>query len=90
SDAWIALEYALGRDLSVFTRPGQLLPVREVVQIGVRLARALAYAHSQGVIHRDIKPANVMLDRINGGLKLMDFGIARLSDGSRTRTGLVL
>jgi len=90
NDTWIALEYVLGRDLSLFTRPGQLLPVREVVQIGVRLARALAYAHSQGVVHRDIKPANVMLDRINGSLKLMDFGIARVGDGSRTRTGLVL
>ncbi|MFG6486677.1 serine/threonine-protein kinase [Roseateles sp. BYS78W] len=89
-DAWLALEYVLGRDLSLFTKPGQLLPVREVVQIGARLARALDYAHSQGVIHRDIKPANVMLDRINGSLKLMDFGIARVGDGSRTRTGLVL
>ena len=90
NDAWIALEYVLGRDLSLFTKAGQLLPVREVVQIGARLARALAYAHSQGVIHRDIKPANVMLDRVNSSLKLMDFGIARVGDGSRTRTGLVL
>lgn len=89
-DAWIALEYAHGRDLSLFTRPGQLLPVREVVQIGARLARALAYAHSQGVVHRDIKPANVMFDRVNGHLKLMDFGIARVGDGHRTRTGIVL
>ncbi|MGQ3052353.1 MAG: serine/threonine-protein kinase [Roseateles sp.] len=89
-DAWIALEYVLGRDLSQFTKAGQLLPVREVVQLGARLARALHYAHSQGVIHRDIKPANVMLDRVNGSLKLMDFGIARVGDGSRTRTGLVL
>jgi len=89
-DAWIALEYVLGRDLSQFTRPGNLLPVREVVQLGARLARALHYAHGQGVIHRDIKPANVMVDRVNGSLKLMDFGIARVGDGSRTRTGLVL
>lgn len=90
NDAWLALEYVLGRDLSLFTKAGQLLPVREVVQLGARLARALDYAHSRGVIHRDIKPANVMLDRVNGNLKLMDFGIARVGDGSRTRTGLVL
>ncbi|PTT93166.1 serine/threonine protein kinase [Pelomonas sp. HMWF004] len=89
-DAWIALEYVMGRDLSAFTKVGQLLPVREVVQLGARLARALHHAHGQGVIHRDIKPANVMLDRVNGQLKLMDFGIARVGDGSRTRTGLVL
>lgn len=90
NDAWLALEYVLGRDLSLFTKAGQLLPVREVVQLGARLARALDYAHSRGVVHRDIKPANIMLDRINGNLKLMDFGIARMGDGSRTRTGMVL
>lgn len=89
-DTWIAMEYVLGRDLSHYTRPGQLLPAREVLQLVVRLAKALAYAHSQGVVHRDIKPANVMLDRVSGSVKMMDFGIARIADGSRTRTGLVL
>ncbi|MEJ6001504.1 serine/threonine-protein kinase [Paucibacter soli] len=89
-DTWIAMEYVLGRDLSHYTRPGQLLPAREVLQLVIRLARALAYAHSQGVVHRDIKPANVMLDRVSNSIKVMDFGIARLADGSRTRTGLVL
>ncbi len=89
-DAWIAMEFVRGKDLSHYTRAGQLLPAREVVRLGARLARALAYAHSQGVVHRDIKPANVMLDRDQDVLKLMDFGIARIADGSRTRTGLVL
>ncbi|MEJ6006090.1 serine/threonine-protein kinase [Paucibacter sp. AS339] len=89
-DAWIAMEYVQGQDLSHFTRAGQLLPAREVVQLGVRLARALDYAHRQGVVHRDIKPANVMLNRSQGVIKVMDFGIARIADGSRTRTGLVL
>ncbi|MFY7867107.1 serine/threonine-protein kinase [Roseateles sp.] len=89
-DAWIAMEYVQGQDLSHFTRVGQLLPAREVVSLGVRLARALDYAHRQGVVHRDIKPANVMLDRASNSVKVMDFGIARIADGSRTRTGLVL
>jgi len=89
-DAWIAMEYVQGQDLSHYTRPGQLLPAREALQLAARLARALGYAHSQGVVHRDIKPANVMLDRAAGTLKVMDFGIARIADGSRTRTGLVL
>ena len=90
-DAWIAMEFVQGKDLSHYTRANQLLPVREVVRIGARLARALDYAHRQGVVHRDIKPANVMLDLASGDvLKVMDFGIARIADGSRTRTGLVL
>ena len=89
-DAWIAMEFVQGKDLSHYTRAQQLLPVREVVRLGARLARALHYAHSQGVVHRDIKPANVMLDRESDVLKVMDFGIARIADGSRTRTGLVL
>ncbi len=89
-DAWIAMEYVQGQDLSHHTRPGQLLPVHEVLGLAIRLARALAYAHAQGVVHRDIKPSNVMLDRAKGTLKIMDFGIARIADGSRTRTGLVL
>lgn len=89
-DAWIVMEYVRGQDLSHFSRAAALLPVREAVGLAIRLARALAYAHSQGVVHRDIKPANVMLDRDSGVLKVMDFGIARIADGSRTRTGLVL
>jgi serine/threonine-protein kinase len=89
-DAWIAMEYVRGLDLSHYTRAGQLLPVPEVLALTARLARALAYAHAQGVVHRDIKPSNVMYDRASGTLKIMDFGIARIADGSRTRTGLVL
>jgi serine/threonine protein kinase len=89
-DAWIAMEFVQGKDLSHYTRANQLLPAREVVRIGARLARALDYAHRQGVVHRDIKPANVMLDLEHDVLKVMDFGIARIADGSRTRTGLVL
>lgn len=89
-DAWIAMEYAPGQDLSHYTRAGGLLPVSEVLGLAVRLARALAHAHAQGVVHRDIKPSNVMYERASGALKIMDFGIARIADGSRTRTGLVL
>ncbi|MCV2353794.1 serine/threonine protein kinase [Paucibacter sp. B2R-40] len=89
-DAWIAMEFVQGKDLSHYTRADQRLPARQVVRLGARLARALDYAHKQGVVHRDIKPANVMLDVQNDVLKVMDFGIARIADGSRTRTGLVL
>ena len=89
-DAWMVMELVQGHDLSHFTQQGQLLPVGLVLGIGVRVARALDHAHRQGVVHRDIKPANIMLDPASGAVRIMDFGIARMADGSRTRTGLVL
>ncbi len=87
---YIAMECLRGQELSSHTHPGNLLPMAEVVDIGARVASALAHAHRQGVIHRDIKPSNVMYDAPRRVVKVMDFGIARVVDGSRTRTGLVL
>jgi len=88
--AYIAMEYIKGEDLRRYTAPGRLLPVTQLLEIIARVAEALAYAHSQGVVHRDIKPANVMVDLESGLVKVTDFGVARLDDSSRTRTGLVL
>ena len=88
--AYIAMEFVKGRDLLQHTLPGRLLPVPAVLQTVARVAQALAYAHSQGVVHRDIKPANVMIDPDSDTVKVTDFGIARITDASRTRTGMVL
>ncbi|MEO8298020.1 MAG: CHASE2 domain-containing protein [Burkholderiales bacterium] len=88
--AWIAMDLLEGRDLAHYTQPGALLPVPEVLTICARVAGALAHAHAQGVIHRDIKPANVMIEPGSGQVKVTDFGIARITDAARTRTGLVL
>jgi serine/threonine protein kinase len=88
--AFIAMEYVDGHDLLAHTAPGRLLPVPIVLRTLARVAQALAYAHTQGVVHRDIKPANVMLDPATDTVKVTDFGIARIADASRTRTGMVL
>lgn len=88
--AYIAMEYLKGHDLLPHTQPTRLLPVLVVLRTLERVALALAYAHSQGVVHRDIKPANVMVDTASGSVKVTDFGIASIADGYRTRTGLVL
>lgn len=88
--AYIAMEFVKGRDLLQHTLPGRLLPVRDVLETVARVAQALAYAHTQGVVHRDIKPANVMIDPASDTVKVTDFGIARITDASRTRTGMVL
>lgn len=88
--AWIAMEYVKGEDLQRHTAPGRLLPPPQVLEIVARVAEALSYAHAQGVVHRDIKPANVMVGLDTGLVKVMDFGVARVDDASRTRTGIVL
>jgi len=88
--AYIAMEFLKGRDLSEHCRDGHLLPVPQVLSIVARVAEALAYAHRQNVVHRDIKPANVMYEAASDTVKVTDFGIARITDSSKTKTGLVL
>ena len=84
------MELLKGGDLAPYTKAGNLLPVDQAVSITARVADALGYAHRQGVVHRDIKPANMMYHRESDTLKVTDFGIARLTDSSRTKTGMVL
>jgi eukaryotic-like serine/threonine-protein kinase len=87
--AYIAMEFLRGRDLVPHTRPGDLLPVATVLTIGERVAQALDYAHRHQVVHRDIKPGNIMFDPEADVVKVTDFGIARITDASRTKTGMV-
>jgi CHASE2 domain-containing sensor protein len=88
--AYIAMEFLKGRDLVPHTKPGNLLPLPKVMSIIARVADALDYAHRQNVVHRDIKPANIMYDSDTDTLKVTDFGIARITDSSKTKTGMVL
>lgn len=88
--AYLAMEYFEGKPLSHYAQLGRLLPPKVVFELMARAAEALHYAHSQNVVHRDVKPANLMYDMDSDRLKLTDFGIARLTDSSRTRTGIIL
>lgn len=88
--AYIAMEYLNGEDLEKFTRKGSLLPLRDTLFLAAHVADALDYAHSKSIVHRDIKPANIMRLKENKDIKVTDFGIARITTSSKTKTGLIL
>ncbi len=87
--AYIAMEYLDGTDLAPYTKKGKLLPQMATLKIVGKVAEALHYASQQHVVHRDIKPANIMLLK-NKVVKVTDFGIARITASSKTKTGVVL
>jgi serine/threonine-protein kinase len=88
--AYIAMEFIQGHDLVRHTRAPNLLPVAEVIKYIADAADALDYAHSRNIVHRDIKPANLMLVEQTKTIKVTDFGVARITDASKTKTGMVL
>jgi tRNA A-37 threonylcarbamoyl transferase component Bud32 len=88
--AYIAMEFIPGIPLKKFTDPRRLLAPKRALELCAQTADALDYAHNQGVIHRDIKPANLLYNPKEGSLKITDFGVARLTDGNATKTGIVL
>ncbi|MFH8613277.1 protein kinase [Streptomyces sp. NPDC018029] len=85
---WVATGYAAGPSLTEAVREGGPLPEHSVRVLGAGLAEALAHVHALGLVHRDVKPSNVLLTL--DGPRLIDFGIARATDGtaSLTSTGV--
>jgi serine/threonine-protein kinase len=85
-----SMEFIETGSLADRLRAGKL-PVREAVQLLISIARALHFAHENGVIHRDMKPANVLLDPA-GVPKVTDFGIAKrlTSESALTLSGVII
>ena len=88
---FIVFEFVEGQTLKQIVERGGPLPVRRVLEVGLEVGRALAFAHQRGLIHRDVKPQNVLVNG-DGRAKVTDFGIARSVDAvdGRTEIGTVL
>lgn len=83
---YIIMEYIDGGEtLKKHTRPENLLPVDKVVEIIFKCAKALDYAHRQGVVHRDIKPSNILFTK-DQDIKIGDFSIAHIRKVDSTAT----
>jgi serine/threonine-protein kinase len=87
--AYIVMEFIEGRSLKQVLDTEKSLPPDEAAEIMSQVLAGLDYSHRRGVVHRDIKPANIMLTT-DGGVKIADFGIARLSSSTATAVGSIL
>jgi serine/threonine protein kinase len=86
---YIVMELLKGRDLLHLLHEEPSLALRRKVAIAVQVLEGLAHAHKVGIVHRDIKPGNVFI--VEGGdAKIMDFGIARISESGAAASGLVV
>src|SRR5262245_54404393 len=83
---FIVMEYVRGETLAEMIKRRAPLSVSQKLKLMEDLCAGLAQAHDAGIIHRDIKPANLMVDQ-QGRLKILDFGIARVAEGHKTRGG---
>ena len=88
--AYIAMEFLNGEDLEGYTEKDKIFPLRETLSIASHVAEALDYAHGNDIVHRDIKPANIMRLNDTNEIKVTDFGIARITSSSKTKTGVIL
>jgi len=86
---YIAMELVEGENLDQLISRRAPLPLSLKLVYATQACRAFDYAHKRGIVHRDIKPGNVMVSK-EGAIKVVDFGIARVLEASKTQTGMLI
>jgi len=86
---YLAMEYLQGQDLLARMAAPQRMSLRRRVEIATEICEGLEFAHAHGVVHRDIKPANIFITD-SGGVKILDFGLARLVTSELTRSNMMM
>jgi serine/threonine-protein kinase len=86
---FIAMELLKGQDLQKAIRSQTPLSLERKISIILQVLAGLAHAHQAGIVHRDVKPANIFINQ-DGSVKIMDFGVARLTSASMTGTGNIV
>lgn len=86
---YIAMELLQGEDLKETIADRREMSLETKLSYMEQICDGLAFAHAEDVVHRDLKPANIHVQR-NGQVKIMDFGLARISTSDMTRAGLIL
>ena len=86
---YIAMELLEGTDLKASMDAGLLTTLSAKLRVADQVCDGLSFAHSKGVIHRDLKPANIWVST-TGQAKIMDFGLARIDSGDRSKAGMVV
>src|SRR2546426_9745433 len=86
---YIAMEHLEGADLKALIEKKVFIPFEKKLDLIIQTCRGLHYAHQHAVIHRDIKPANIFVT-LDGEVRILDFGLARLESSELTRAGMVM
>lgn len=86
---YLTMQFVNGRTLAQLFSERTLLPVEQVVLLLEQVCEGLDCAHQRSIVHRDMKPSNIIVTR-EGVAKIVDFGVAKLSEGGLTKAGMLL
>src|SRR5262245_8030077 len=86
---YMAMELLEGNDLKDLIGRHQPMTIEQKLGLMEQICDGLAFAHAKDVVHRDLKPANIHIQR-GGQIKIMDFGLAKLSSSDMTRAGMIM